>query len=142
VKRIALLGVLAALAAATVASPAAATNECRGLQVCVSIAGPWVIVPSAASTPRAEVEFQLSCPSRFIVGGLDAQLTDPRIAVRFDGKLGSPVNPGVTTASAAVFRAVYTGPPGRTPSFQPRLGCIPASGGGGGIPTSLRLFPP
>ena len=140
-KRLVLVAVLAAAVAAAVgAAPAGATTECRGLQVCVSIAGPWVVVP--AGTPRQEVEFQLDCPSRFIVGGLDAQLTDPRIALRFDGKLGAPVTPGVTTSTGAVFRAVFTGPSGKTPSFQPRLGCIPAGGGGGGIPTVRRLYPP
>ena len=40
---------LAVLAAALVAAaPAGATNECRGLMVCIPIAGPWVVVPTAS----------------------------------------------------------------------------------------------
>lgn len=140
-KRLAVAVALAAVAAGLVAERAAATGECRGLRVCVSIAGPWVVVPTGGA-PRPEVEFQLDCPHRFVIGGLDAELSDRGIDIRFDGKLGSPVNPGVTTSSSAVFRAVFTGAPTRTPSFRPRLGCIPSAGGGGGIPTSLQVFPP
>jgi len=49
--------VLAALAAAAavLATPAGATNECKGFQVCVPVAGPWVVVPAAASVPRPRV---------------------------------------------------------------------------------------
>lgn len=145
-RRAALAALVAAVAAAVAgaaAGPAAATTECRGLQICVSVVGPWVLVPASAGAPRREAEFQLSCPRRFVIGGLDAELSDRRLAVKFDGALGSPVTPGVTTSTAAVFRGVWTGVgAGAAPSFRPRLGCIPANGGGGGVPTSLQVFPP
>jgi hypothetical protein len=132
-------------AALGIGAPGAqATNECRGLQVCVRVAGPWVVVPVGSAVPRARVDFQLSCPRGFVVGGLDAELTDRSIDVDFLGKLGSPVNPGVTTSRAALFRATYTGSAPHAPSFRPRLGCIPAAGGGSG-PVPLKLsatYPP
>jgi hypothetical protein len=141
VKRALVVAVLAAAVAALVPGHAAATNECRGLQVCVSVVGPWVVVPSGGS-PRGAVEYELACPRRFTIGGLDAELSVRAIDVQFGGKLGSPVNPGVTTSSRAVFRATYAGRPGRVATFRPRIGCIPASGGNGGIPTARQVFPP
>jgi hypothetical protein len=68
------------------------------------------------------------------VGGLDVQLSNRAIDVKFIGKTGSPVNPGITTERAAVFLATYTGASARVASFRPHIGCIPASGGGGGGP--------
>jgi hypothetical protein len=112
--------------------PAQATNECRGLLVCVKVAGPWVIVPAARTAPRPRVEYQLSCPRGFVVGGLDAELSDRAIDITFLGKLGSPVGPGVTTQRAVLFTATYTGSGRSATSFRPHLGCLPSSGGGGG----------
>jgi hypothetical protein len=136
-----LAGALAALSAPS----AGATNECRGLQICVRVAGPWVVVPAGLGASRARVDFQLSCPRGYLVGGLDTELTDRAIDVEFSGRIGSPVNPGVTTTRAAVFRASYTGNSPRGPSFRPHLGCVPSSGGGGG-PVPFRrpeaVFPP
>lgn len=149
-KRLLLLAFLATGAAGAVAQPAQATNECRGLMVCVRVAGPWVVVPAARGVPRAKVEYQLSCPRGFVVGGLDAELSDRALDITFLGKLGSPVNPGVTTSRAAVFNATYAGAPGRASSFRPHLGCVPSSGGGSGpvpfkgpVPYKLSAaFPP
>jgi hypothetical protein len=144
VKRLALLVLAGAAAVATGAQSAGATNECRGLQVCVRVAGPWVVVPAGLGTPRTRVEYQLSCPRSFAVGGLDAELTDRALDVDFLGKLGSPVGPGVTTSRSAVFGALYTGASARAPSFRPHLGCIPLTGGGTG-PVPYRVsatFPP
>jgi hypothetical protein len=145
VKRVALVLVLASIGAAATAQQASATNECRGLLVCVRVAGPWVVVSSGVATPRARVDFQLSCPRGFAIGGLDAELSDRAIDVSFAGKLGSPVGPGVTTERAALFGATYAGGSARPPTFRPHLGCIPASGGGGG-PVPYRrvaaVFPP
>jgi hypothetical protein len=144
VKRFVLMAAILAAAAGIGASPAAATNECRGLQVCVRVAGPWVVVPAALTTSRPRVDFQLSCPRGYVIGGLDAELSDRAIDIDFLGKLGSPVNPGVTTATAALFRATYTGSAPKGPSFRPHLGCLPASGGGAG-PVPYRkpaAFPP
>jgi len=144
VKRLALLALLASGVVGAAAQPANATNECRGLQVCVRVAGPWVVVPAARTVPRAKVEYQLSCPRGFMVGGLDAELSDRAIDITFLGKLGSPVNPGVTTSRAAVFNATYAGAPGRTSTFRPHLGCVPSTGGGSGpVPYKLSAaFPP
>jgi hypothetical protein len=94
------------------------------------VPGPWVVVPRSQSVPRQPVEFQLSCPKGYIVGGLVAELSDRAIDVFFIGKLGSPVNPGVTTGSSAVFTATYVGTSATAPSFRPHIGCMPASGGG------------
>jgi hypothetical protein len=125
----------AALAAAVALSlgggAEAATGECRGLMVCVPVVGPWVLVPSGAAVPRQRVEYQLSCPRGYIVGGLDAELTDRNIDLRFFATLGSPVNPGISTSRAVVLVASYVGPGARAVSFRPHIGCIPASGGGG-----------
>lgn len=130
--------VLAAVAAvcAVAASPAAATNECKGLMICVPIAGPWVLAAPG------QVEFQLACPKNFIVGGLDAELSSRGIEIGFVGSLGSPVNPGVTTSKEAVFlgRLVHGRDP--APSFRPHIGCVPASGGGARVPTAYHAFPP
>jgi hypothetical protein len=144
VKRLLLLAVLAIGAVGAGAEPAQATNECRGLMVCVRVSGPWVVVPAARGVPRAKVEYQLSCPRGFVVGGLDAELSDRPLDITFLGKLGSPVNPGVTTSRAAVFNATYAGAPGRASSFRPHLGCVPSSGGGSGpVPYKLSAaFPP
>ncbi len=144
-KRLLLLLAAAAVPALAGGAPAAsaATNECRGLQVCVPIAGPWVVVPTARAVPRPVVRFQLSCPEGHVVGGLDAELTDRSIDISFAARLGSPVNPGISTERSALFTALYTGTTARVASFRPHLGCIPSTGGGGRIPTALRaIFPP
>jgi hypothetical protein len=124
--------VLLALLAAAVAAPGAAkaTNECRGLMVCVPVTGPWVVTPATS-----RVEYDLSCPKNYIVAGLDAELTTHGIDVGFVGALGSPVNPGITTQRDAVFlgRVVRGSPLGAT--FRPHIGCVPARGGGGRAPT-------
>jgi hypothetical protein len=139
-----LLLVLAATAVLALdGDPARATNECRGLTVCVRVAGPWVIVPAARSAPRPHVQYQISCPRGFVVGGLDAELSDRAIDIAFLGKLGSPVGPGVTTQRTALFTATYAGT-GRSPtSFRPHLGCLPSSGGGSGpVPFSVSAAVP
>jgi hypothetical protein len=135
VTRYATLIVVAGLAFAAAAAPAGATNECRGLQVCVPVVGPWVV------TPAAGVEFQLDCPRHFVVGGLDAELSHRAIDVGFGGGLGSPVNPGITTSGSAVFLGRFVGH-GAGASFRPHIGCIPASGGGQRTPTAVRVFKP
>ena len=136
-----LLVVAAAVMAVGVGS-AGAARECDGLMVCVPIAGPWVVVPTASSAPRPEVQFHLSCPRNYIVGGTDAVLSQRGIDVGFLGRLGSPVNPGITTARAVVFVGSYTGANARGPTFRPHIGCMPASGGGGRVPTSVGVVRP
>lgn len=124
------------------AGSAGAARECDGLMVCVPIAGPWVVVPTASSAPRPEVQFHLSCPRNYVVGGTDAVLSQRGIDVGFLGMLGSPVNPGITTARAAVFVGSFTGTNPRGSTFRPHIGCIPASGGGGRVPTSVSVVRP
>jgi hypothetical protein len=143
VKRLVLLLALGSAALLAVgARPAAATNECRGLMICVRVAGPWIVVPRATRAPRPRVQFQLSCPRGYVIGGLDAELTNRGIDISFAAKLGSPVGPGTTTSRSAVFVASYVGPDTATgpASFRPHLGCLPASGGGGG-PVPYRPNP-
>lgn len=137
-----LIALLAAVGAS--AQPAGATNECRGLDVCVKVRGPWVVVPAELGASRSGVQFQLSCPRGFLAGGLDAELSDRAIDLDFFGLLGSPVGPGTTTSRAVVFRGVYTGSTARTPTYRPHLGCIPTGGGGSGpVPyRKLQAFPP
>ncbi len=127
------LVVAAALAAAVVvAAPAGATNECHGLKVCVPVVGPWVVADGAA-----QVSFQLSCPAKFVVAGLDAELSRAGVDVTFRGSLGSPVNPGITTSRSAEFLARVLA--GSTPAtFRPHIGCVPANGGGRRFPTVVR----
>jgi hypothetical protein len=135
VRRLLTLATLAA-ACAVVATPAYATNECRGLQVCVPVAGPWVL-----ATP-GQVEFQLACPKRFVVGGLDAELSSRGIDIGFVGNLGSPVNPGITTSKQAVFLGRLVRGSDPAASFRPHIGCVPASGGGQRTPTAYHAFKP
>jgi hypothetical protein len=143
VKRLLVVPLVCVAAVGASAGPARATNECKGLQVCVRVAGPWVAVPSAQGSARQSVEFQLSCPRGFIVGGLDAELSDRAIDISFVAKLGSPVNPGISTSRAAVFVATYTGASLRVATFRPHIGCVPTSGGGGGpVPYSASALAP
>jgi hypothetical protein len=137
VRRLAVLAALGAALLAAGASPAAATpRECRGLQVCVSVVGPWV---AAHSEP---VEFLLSCPRGYIVGGTDAELSDRAIDVVFLGNQGAPVNPGITTSRDALFVGTYVGRGASAPTFRPHVGCVPTGGGGGRVPTAVGVFPP
>lgn len=138
-----ILGVVAvAVAAVAVASPAGAANECDGLQICVSVPGPWVVVPASTGSSRQRVEYQLTCPRGHVVGGLDARLSVRAIDVSFLGKLGSPVNPGISTTRSAVFLATYVGRSDRAPTFKPYIGCMPSAGGGSRVPTSVGAFGP
>jgi hypothetical protein len=141
VRRALLLAVLVATALGISAGPAAATNECRGLQVCVPVAGPWVLLPTKLSVPRPQVQFTLACPKGYVVAGFDAELSERAIDVAFLGTMGAPVNPGISTASDAVFVGTYVGGTARLPSFRPHIGCMPSRGGGSRTPTAV-VFPP
>ncbi len=112
-----------------------ATGECRGITACIRVPGPWVVVP-----PRGNSAYLLTCPAgRSVVGGLDAQATSRAVRVSFDGRLGSPVQPGVTTTRYALFHAVSTGR--RVQAFHPLIGCVPTQGGGGRSTVSARVTP-
>jgi hypothetical protein len=132
---------LVGLAVLAVAWPgeARAAGECDGLDVCISVPGPWVAVPPAPAAGTRMVYFQLTCPRRSVAGGLDAVLGDRSLEVRFLGRLGSPVNPGITTVRSVVFVATWARR--RVTYFRPFLGCIPTAGGGGRETTSLTAVP-
>lgn len=133
----ALLAALVASLAVTAAFPAAggASNECKGLPVCISVPGPWVAVPA-----RGEATYLLDCPRRRgVVAGLDAQASSRAVHVSFEGRLGSPVSPGTTTTRYAFFRALSSRGAG---TFQPLLGCVPAAGGSPRSTTSARATAP
>jgi len=130
------------LGALTVAPAAGATNECRGLNPCVPVAGPWVVVPTARTMPRPQAQYQLTCPRGFVVAGIDAELSDQAIDLAFLGTSGTPVSPGVTTSRSIVFVASYVGDRPRGPTFRPHIGCIPATGGGTRTPTAVRAVTP
>jgi len=131
-----LAALVASLSVAAAFAPVGgATNECRGIMACIRVPGPWVLVP-----PHGSVQYLLACPGgRSVVGGLDAQATSRAVRVSFDGRLGAPVSPGVTTTRYALFRAVSTS--GRPQTFQPLLGCVPLQGGGGRSTVSARVTP-
>jgi hypothetical protein len=136
VKGFAAAFVAAVAVAAALAAPSGATNECRGIQACIRVPGPWVVVPA-----HGTASYLLTCPNgRSIVGGLDAQATSRALHVSFDGRLSAPVQPGQTTTRYAFFRAVSTS--SRTEAFQPLLGCIPVQGGGGRSTVSARTVTP
>ena len=124
-----------AFVAASAGTANAATGECRGIRTCIRVPGPWVLVP-----PHGRAAYLLSCPrGRSVVGGLDAQASSRAVRVSFEGRIGAPVQPGVTTTRYALFRAVSTSD--RAQTFQPRLGCIPLQGGGGRSTVSARVTP-
>ena len=77
-----------------------------------------------------------------MVGGLDARLSVRGIDISFLGRLGSPVNPGITTTRSAVFVGTYVGQADRAPTFRPFIGCMPAAGGGSRVPTSVGAVRP
>lgn len=134
-----LLVALVASLAVAVAWPAAggAANECHGITTCIPVIGPWVPV-----TEAAPARYLLSCPGgRSVVGGLDAVATSPRVHVSFSGQVGAPVSPGVTTTRNALFHGILVGTRRRA-AFQPSIGCIPTSGGGGRATVSARVTRP
>jgi hypothetical protein len=138
-----LCALVVAGAALAVVTPAGGANECDGLMVCIPVAGPWVVVPSSTGVPRERVEFQLTCPRGYVVGGTDARVSLRPIDVGFIGTVGSPVNPGITTSRSAVFLGTYVGrSSGTAPTFKPFIGCMPTAGGGSRVPTSVSQLRP
>jgi len=144
VRRFIQLGVVVATLAAalTVAAPAGGARECDGLQVCVPVVGPWVAVTPGGGSTRVRTEWQMRCPRRYVVGGLDAELSAQAIDVFFLGRLGSPVNPGITTDREVTFLGTHVGGSRNAATFRPYIGCVPAAGGGQRIPTAAGAFPP
>jgi hypothetical protein len=115
-------------------------DECPGRQACVPVAGPWVVTPARdESGPSPRVEYQLTCPRGYVVGGFRADFASYGIDAGFVGRLGSPVAPGAVTSRTAVFYATYTRDVGNGSSFRPHIGCFPATGGGAPLLTSYPL---
>lgn len=141
-RRLALAAVLLATGWAAVlggAGAAGAADECRGLQTCLPVTGPWVAIPAPSAGGASTVVWEMRCPLRgYIVAGIDARVSDRAIDVSIRGENGAPVSPGVTTGSEVVFTAVYTGGAPRPTSFQPYIGCVPTSGGGARGETAVR----
>jgi hypothetical protein len=105
-----------------VGSGAQGAGECNGLPQCVSVPGPWVVVPA-----QGTVSYLLECPGgKGIVGGTDALVSSQQISVSFDALIGAPIQPGRTTGSDVLFRAISDDH--RMGAFQPYLGCIPTAG--------------
>jgi hypothetical protein len=127
--------VIAVVAALTVGvSSGRAADECKGLLVCIPVAGPWVVIPAPDGT-SATAAWRLVCPEG-VVGGVDARASEAAVAVEFPGRLGSPVNPGITTTRSLVFRGTYAGRARKPTSYRPFIGCIPGSAGGRRTPTA------
>jgi hypothetical protein len=141
-RRFSLLVFLAAVVVLAVVPAAGAANECRGLDTCLPVAGPWVVVPApAAGETTSRAVWELRCPLRgYIVAGIDARVSDPAIDVSFRGETGSPVAPGVTTGDRVVFTAEYAGVARRATTFRPFVGCVPTQGGGGRAQTSVTAL--
>jgi hypothetical protein len=138
-RKLAVVGAVAFAVALGGAGEAWAADECRGLQVCLPVAGPWVALPAPSGDGVPSVTWQMRCPLRgYIVAGIDARVSDRSIDVSIRGENGAPVSPGVTTGREVLFTAVYTGGARRRTSFRPYIGCVPTSGGGGRGQTSVR----
>jgi hypothetical protein len=133
--RAAVAALTAAVALSVGVAPGLAADECRGLQVCIPVAGPWVVIPPPAGA-FATATWQLVCPQG-IVGGVDARASEAAVAVEFPGRIGSPVNPGITTAQSLLFKGTYAGRVRKATSYQPFIGCIPGGGGGPRTPVSF-----
>ena len=132
-RRYALLTIIVLGALGATATPGGAAHECDGIKRCVQVEGPWVLVRAGQ-----ESQFLLSCPKRGLVAGVDASATSRAVRLSFDGRLGAPVSPGITTTSSAFFRGILIHEPAAF--FQPWLGCI-AVGGGGRSTVSARIAP-
>ena len=97
--------------------------------------GPWVKIP-APGARSANATWRLVCP-RGVVGGVDARASELAVAVEFPGRIGSPVNPGITTTRSLVFTGTYAGRVSHSTAYRPFIGCIPGGGGGPRTPTAL-----
>jgi hypothetical protein len=130
---VAVIGILPSALAGPALEP---PRVCEGLTICGQVAGPWVVVPGPArGASTVSGVWMIGCPRRGIVGGTDARVSDPWVEVSFTGRIGAPVNPGITTGREVLFTGVSVGPSGRASSFIPFIGCIPSQGGPR-VPTS------
>ena len=131
--------VLAAAAARSAPRPppGGRTNECRGLQICVPVAGPWVV----ASPGR--VEFQLSCPRRFVVARARRGADRARHRRRLRRQPRQPGEP----RHHDVARRGLPRPPRRAAAMRRRASARTSAacrrpGAAGATPTAYHAFPP
>ena len=129
-----LLAALFVAVAVVAVWPAAggATNECKGILDCIACPG-----RGCCRARVSESEYLLSCPKgKGIVAGLDSQATSINVRVSFDGQLGAPVSPGVTTDAERALPCTHAGQaPARRSS---RCSAASAAAGGGGRSTVSR----
>ena len=137
-----LVAAVALTAGSAAAQTPPRTRECRGLNPCVAVAGPWVVVPAGSTVPRVKAQWQLACPRGWVVGGTDAELSDGAIDLAFVGASGAPVSPGVTTARTLLFVASWAGRADAATTIRPHIGCIPTAGGGRRTPTGVAAVVP
>ncbi|MBV8599496.1 MAG: hypothetical protein JO017_11800 [Actinobacteria bacterium] len=98
--------------------PPSPRQECHNVKDCVSVIGPWVVVPA-----KGEATFLLLCPkNQGYVGGTDSRASSPAVHVWFDGQIGAPISQSITTSYKLLFHAVAKN--ARVGVFQPVLGCI------------------
>lgn len=139
---VALVGALPSALAGPAQEP---PRVCEGLTICSPVGGPWVVVPGpSGKTQETESVWMLGCPRGGIVGGTDARVGNPWVEVTFTGRVGAPVNPGITTGREVLFTGISVGPRGRSSSFIPFVGCMPSEGGprtptGRAVPAQLGL---
>ncbi len=97
------------------------THECTGVPKCVSVPGPWVIVPA-----QGGITYLLTCPQKgSFAAGVDSLATSRDVRVTFAGLMGSPVGSGKTTEGTILFQAVSVDH--ERGAFKPLIGCIPVT---------------
>ena len=101
---LATLALVAVLAATAPASQAA--DECKGLQVCIPVKGPWVAVPPPGGLATT-TSWMLKCPQG-VVGGVDARASEKAVTIEFPGRLGSPVRREAHAGAADGIDVAFT----------------------------------
>ena len=112
--------------------PVAPRQECHEVHNCLSVIGPWVVVPA-----NGQASFLLTCPNGHasgivpnsglvgpksgFVGGTDTRASSPNVRVWFDGQIGAPIGQSITTGHFLLFHGVTTN--GKPGSFEPVIGC-------------------
>ena len=84
--------------------------------------------PGRGSRRGRGVEFQLSCPPRFIVAGLDAELSAAASTSASSARSAAPSTPGSRRRDAALPRRARPRRLTRADGFRPLIGCVPARG--------------
>ena len=97
--------------------PGRPRTSARGCMVCIPVAGPWVEIP-APGARRCRERRPGDSSARAASSAASTRAPASRaVAVEFPGRIGSPVNPGITTTRSLVFKGTYAGP--RRPAHEP-----------------------